>query len=277
MIFEVLEGLLGALLAVGSIFGVFGIHVADETKRSTLLLVLKHDNGADVSELREDLLDLFLVPSHGDVLHIEVVRVVLLAKLGGVPLAGVLHGVDNLGNIILAGQQHKAVALGFVFVVSRNFDALNVDAGVGALNHVLHFLVGEVLGDLADEDILFLVGLLLGSSQKGVVEEKSSALLAVDVDVLKTVLNILQILASDFRGQVFVVVVDGSLEVDMGGVELVEHVLLVLELRQLVEEDASLFVDSLSDLSTGDVGEEFLALAREIVDVEEVFSLLALD
>ena len=122
---------------------------------------------------------------------------------------------------------------------------------------------------------MLLVGLLSLVSEELIIESESSALSALNVEVLEVLLDVVETLASLVLRNRFVMLVLSSLEGNVSGVERLEHVSVVVDDGHLLDKNSSGIVDKSSNLSGGDSSSELIShdVFREVIEVEEELSL----
>jgi len=191
--------------------------------------VLVEDEGFDFSEWGEHILDLLVSPLKWDVLNIDVVdelsdlSSVLWLELDGLDGVSIAGGLEGLAGRSLILEADESVSSGGVVLVERDLQTLDVSV-LGEM--LLKVLVFHFLWELSHEDV---VGdeLVLVSTEQVFVELESSALLAIDLEVLHLLTGVLELLsigdaensAEEWSGVV-------SLDLWLG---LKDHTSLVLE------------------------------------------------
>mmetsp|Transcript_5466 Transcript_5466/g.9250 ORF Transcript_5466/g.9250 Transcript_5466/m.9250 type:complete len:490 (+) Transcript_5466:435-1904(+) len=274
---HLLDGLssaLGSGLAVGWL-------VADEGELS--LGVFVGEDGEDVSELAELLLELLLVPGLGELLDVNVVLEFLLhvPQILGVPGNGVVLGEDLKGLLclLLVLEADESVTLGLELLRSGDHEGLDLAVRDLLLDLIEELLVRLSLVDSPEENVLLLVGVLPLVALKSLVVGKHSDLVVADGGESELILEVLLVLSALLDGQGLVVVELGVLQADESLQERLVHVLLVVDDRALLKEDSGGVVDSGGDFGGAGGRNVLLVLSieslGEIVDVDEVL-LLAL-
>ena len=247
LVVEALNGLLGALRSV-FLVDTLGVVIADKGELANVVRL--HDEREDVAMGLEHLSDIIIGEGVRNVLNIDVVHelaevalVVLGLELDDVHLTEIL-GVEGLGGRLGVLEADEAVASGRVITVERNLERLD---GTNLAEDLMQLLMSDILRDGTDEDVLREELLLVGTEELS-IERKSTALLAVDLEVSHLLAGSLELL--------------GVLDVDHGGVEGLGDVILDLRSLGVTEDNAGLILEAFGNLDRGDL------VLGEIVQVD---------
>jgi hypothetical protein len=249
---ESIDGLLGALWSV-LLADTLWVIIADESVLSDL--VLEEDERLNVSVSGEHSLDLGITLLEWDVLDVHIVvelserSSVLWLEFDGNHGLVVLGEVDGLLGGVLILEADEAIASGGVIRVKGNLKTLDLTEGLELL---LEVVMLEVLWDALDEDVVGQELLLVGSEEL-LVELKSSALLALDLEIS--------------HGLAGLVEGDWVLDADDSRVEWGGDVLLDLWLG--VKEDVGFLLEGDGDLSR--VG----LISWKIIEIDKVLLLVS--
>jgi len=237
-----------AVLAISNIGG----FVADEGVGS--IFMGSEVDGGDAAKFSEDSAHILFVPASGQVFDVNIVVCLaefLLVTGSELDTDGIIS-IGGLSESLVGGlritEADKTISAGRVVVVKRDLARDNfTELG----KFLLKGLTDDVLGDLADEDIVAgKAGYV--RSEEFVGEGEGTAVLIVDLEVTEGIAHFLE----------FGVVSD----LDDSGVEgLVE---VATNLRHALDLVAGEILNDLGQLDTG------VLLLGEVVDVEEVFVLL---
>jgi len=244
---EVLDGVSGTL---GSVFAVVLVLGVVANKGEGTLVVLGNLDGLDAALTFEQSLDFVVGPFLGEVFSVDVVEslahvtaVLGLVEdtLGDVSVLGFFEGLGGGFGVLEADE---SVSTGGVVGVERHLEGLDLSV---LLELLLELGGGDVGGDLADEDVVLVEFLGVGSEELVVVGE-GTARLVVELEVAEGLASLSK----------FLVIGDG----DDSGVE--RFVEISTNLRLAVKLNVGLVLEVASKLDGG------VVLLGEVVDVEVV-------